>query len=153
MSSGDPQWLTGCAGAEDIQGVDSEHDMNMTDSWWTASALNTADTEEYRRGMAHWTVHSLNATDTELTLNTIDFEPHNWILDWTLPALNNRQTMNAIANTIDYVCYRFYPIDWMLKKLNWWLWKLLALHAIELTLNTVYTESYWHINSTELTLH
>ena len=99
MSSGDPLWLTGCAGAEDIQGVDSEHDMNMTDSWWTASALNTADTEEYRRGMAHWTVHTLNATDTELTLNTIDFEPHNWTLDWTLPALNNRQTMNPIANT------------------------------------------------------
>ena len=22
-----------CAGAEDIQSVDSEHDMNMTDSW------------------------------------------------------------------------------------------------------------------------
>ena len=22
-----------CAGAEDIQGADSEHDMNMTDSW------------------------------------------------------------------------------------------------------------------------
>ena len=37
------------------------------------------------------------------------------------------------------------------------LWTLLALNAIELswrlTLNTVYTESYWHINSTELTLH
>ena len=48
-----------------------------------------------------------------------------------------------------------------LKKLNWYyrLWTLLALNAIGLsrryrmTLNTVYTESYWHINSTELTLH
>ena len=25
--------LKNCAGAEDIQGVDTEHDMNMTDSW------------------------------------------------------------------------------------------------------------------------
>ena len=54
-----------CAGAEDIQSVDSEHDMNMTDSWWTGSALNTAVTEEYRRRMTHWTVHTPNATDTE----------------------------------------------------------------------------------------
>ena len=79
LSSGDPLWLTGCkfkkcAGAEDIQSVnserdvnmtdserdinmtDSERDINMTDSWWTASALNTADTEEYRQRMTHWTV-------------------------------------------------------------------------------------------------
>ena len=54
-----------CAGAEDIQGADSEHDMDMTDSCWTASALNTADTEEYRQRMTHWTVHTLNTTDTE----------------------------------------------------------------------------------------
>ena len=37
------------------------------------------------------------------------------------------------------------------------LWTLLALNSIELSrryrLKTVYTESYWHINSTELTLH
>ena len=37
--------LKNCTGAEDIQSVDSEHDMNMTDSWWTASALNAADAE------------------------------------------------------------------------------------------------------------
>ena len=49
----------------------------------------------------------------------------------------------------------------MLEKLNWCyrLWTLLTLNAIELsrryklTQNTVYSESYWHINSTELTLH
>ena len=38
-----------CAEAEDIQGVDSEHDRLLV----TASALNTADTEEYRRRMTH----------------------------------------------------------------------------------------------------
>ena len=147
-----------CAGAEDIQSVDSEHDMNMTDSWWTASALNTAGTGEYRWRMTRWTVHTLNATDTELTLNTTDSEPH-----WHL----NRQTMNAVdcnpAITEDHwLCIlQLYPIAWMLKKLNWCyrLWTLLALNAIELsrryrlTMNTVYTESYWHINSTELTFH
>ena len=124
-----------------------EHDRLLV----TASALNTADAEEYRRTMTHWTVHTLNATDTfQITpwhstprgnftppfhtialLHTI---PHhftlcspsrpqtllqtlnptgNWILDWTLPTLNNsKQTMNAVdcnpANTIDYVCYRLY---------------------------------------------
>ena len=72
-----------CAGAEDIQSVNSERDINMTDSWWTASALNTADTEEYRQRMTHWTVHTLNATDTELTLNAIDSEPH-WQLNTRL---------------------------------------------------------------------
>ena len=72
-----------CAGAEDLQSADSEHDMNMADSWWTASALNTADTEVYRRRMTHWTVHALNATDTELTLNTMDSEPH-WQLNTRL---------------------------------------------------------------------
>ena len=157
-----------CAGAEDIQSVDSEHDMNMTDSWWTASALNTADTEQYRRRMTHWTIHTLNATDTELTLNVTlqTLNPTgNWILDWTLLTLNNSgQTMNAVncnpANTEHHwLCMlQLYSIAWTLKKLNW-LWTLLALNALELsrpyrlTLNTVYTESYWHINSTELTLH
>ena len=72
-----------CAGVEDLQSVDSEQDMNMTDAWWTASALNTADTEEYRRRMTHWTVHTLNTTDTELTLNAIDCEPH-WQLNTRL---------------------------------------------------------------------
>ena len=151
-----------CAGAEEIQGVDSEHDMNMTDSWWTANALNTADTEEYRRR----TLHTLNAADTELTLNTIDSEPHNWILDWTLLTLNNsRQTMNAAdshpANTEHHwLCMlQILPYDWMLKKTWTDDWTLLALNAIELnrryrlTLTTVYTESYWYINSAELTLH
>ena len=38
-----------CEGAEDIQIVDSEHDRLVV----TASALNTADTEEYRRRMTH----------------------------------------------------------------------------------------------------
>ena len=37
------------AGAEDIQSVDSEHDRLLV----TASALNTADTEEYSRRMTH----------------------------------------------------------------------------------------------------
>ena len=154
-----------CAGAEDIQSVDSEHDMNMSDSWWTAGALNTADTEEQTENdplnsthperYRHWTLQTLNPTD-------------NWILDWTLLTLNNsRQTMNAIdcnpANTEDHwLCMlQLYPIDWTLKKLNWCyrLWTLLALNAVELSrryrlmLNTVYTESYWHINSTQLTLH
>ena len=65
-----------CAGAEDLQGVDSEHDVNMTDLV-TASAMNTADTEECRQRMTHYgTVHTLNAADTELTLNAIDSEPH-----------------------------------------------------------------------------
>ena len=45
-----------CAGAEDIQSVDSEHDMNMTDSWlqpvlWTLQTLKSTDgqwpTEQY----------------------------------------------------------------------------------------------------------
>ena len=67
----------------DINMTDSERDINMTDSWWTASALNTADTEEYRQRMTHWTVHTLNATDTELTLNAIDSEPH-WQLNTRL---------------------------------------------------------------------
>ena len=154
-----------CAGAEDIQSVDSEHDINMSDSWWTAGALNTADTEEQTENdplnsthperYRHWTLQTLNPTD-------------NWILDWTLLTLNNsRQTMNAIdcnpANTEDHwLCMlQLYPIDWTLKKLNWCyrLWTLLALNAVELSrryrlmLNTVYTESYWHINSTQLTLH
>ena len=72
--------LKNCAGAEDIQGVDSEHGMNMTDSWWTASALNTADTEEYRQRMTHWTVHTMNAIDTELTLNAKTLNPTDiWI--------------------------------------------------------------------------
>ena len=75
--------LKNCAGAEDIQGVDTEHDMNMTDSWWTASALNTAETEEYRRRMTHWTVHTLNATDAELIPNAIDSKPH-WLLNTRL---------------------------------------------------------------------
>ena len=72
-----------CAGAEDIQSEDSERDMNMTDSMVTASALNTADAEEYRRTMTHWTVHTLNATDTEPTLNATDSEPH-WLLNTRL---------------------------------------------------------------------
>ena len=42
-----------CAGAEDLQGVDSEHDVNMTDLV-TASAMNTADTEECRQRMTHY---------------------------------------------------------------------------------------------------
>ena len=94
-----------CAGAEDMQSADSEHDMNMTDSWlqpvlWTLHTqwrvqtendpLNSTHHEQYR----HWTNtehYRLNATE-------------NWILDWTLPTLNNsRQTMNALdcnpANT------------------------------------------------------
>ena len=123
--------------------------LNMTDSWWTASALNTADTE------LTWMLLTRYPTD-------------NWILDWTLPTLNNsRQTMNAVncnlANTEDHwLCMlQLYPIAWTLKKLNWCyrLWTLLALNAIELsqhsrlTLNTLYTESYWHINSTELTYY
>ena len=147
--------------------------MNMTDSWWTASALNTADTEEYRRRMTHWTVHTLNAIDTELTLNAKTLNPTDiWILDWTLPTLNNsRQTMNAIdcnpANTEDHwLCMlQLYPIDWTLKKLNWCykLWTLLALNAIELSrryrlmLNTVHWillthKQYWTdftLNTTE----
>ena len=113
--------------------------------------LNSTHPERYR----HWTLQTLNPTD-------------NWILDWTLLTLNNsRQTMNAIdcnpANTEDHwLCMlQLYPIAWTLKKLNWCyrLWTLLALNAIELSwryrlmLNTVYTESYWHINSTELALH
>ena len=56
-----------CAGAEDLQSVDSEHDGLL---------VNTADTEEYRRRMTHWTVRTLNATDAELTLNATDSEPH-----------------------------------------------------------------------------
>ena len=146
----------------------------MTWTWhthgWTASALNTADTEEYRRRMTHWTVHTLNTIDTELTLNATDSEPHCQLsLDWTLPTLNNsRQTMNAVdcnpANTEHHWLCMLQTLPYRLnalKKLNWCyrLWTLLALNAIELsrpnrlTLNTVYTESYWHINSTELTLH
>ena len=69
--------LKNCAGAEDIQG---EHDITWQ---WTASALNTADTEEYRRRMTHWTVHTLNATGSGLTLNAIDSEPH-WQLNTRL---------------------------------------------------------------------
>ena len=37
------------AGAEDLQSVDYEHDRLLV----TASALNTADTEEYRRRVTH----------------------------------------------------------------------------------------------------
>ena len=72
-----------CAGAEDIQSVDYEHDRLLV----TASALNTADAEVYRRTMTHWTVHTLNATDTELTLNATDSEPH-WQLNTRLNTTN-----------------------------------------------------------------
>ena len=41
-----------CAGAEDIQSVDSEHDMDMTLGEQPV-LLNTADTEECRRRMTH----------------------------------------------------------------------------------------------------
>ena len=93
-----------------------------------------------------WTLQTLNPTDI-------------WILDWTLPTLNNnRQTMNAVdcnpANTEHHwLCMlQLYSIDWTLKKLNWCyrLWTLLTLNAIELSrryrlmLNTVYSQSYWH---------
>ena len=139
--SGDP-WLIrfkNCAGAEDLQSVDSEHDRLLVNSQcsehcrhWRVQTendpLNSTHPERYR----HW-------TDTErYRLNPTD----NWILDWTLPTLNNsRQIMNAIdcnpANSedLDYVCYRLYPIDWTLKKLNWCyrLWTLLALNTIELS--------------------
>ena len=52
-----------CAGAEDIQSVDSEHDMNTTDSWlqpvlWTLQTLKSTD------GQWPTEVHTLNATDT-----------------------------------------------------------------------------------------
>ena len=60
-----------------------EHDRLLV----TASALNTADAEEYRRTMTHWTVHTLNATDTELTLNATDSEPH-WQLNTRLNTTN-----------------------------------------------------------------
>ena len=132
--------------------------LNMTWTWqtlgeqpvlWTLQTLKSTDGEWPTEQYTHWMLQTLNWHWT------LYFEPHNWTLDWTLPALNNRQTMNPIANIEHhYVCYRFYPIDWMLKKLNWWLWTLLALNAIELTdTDIVYTESYWRINSTELTLH
>ena len=138
-----------CAGAEDIQSMDFERDMNTT-----PLLVNSQCSEHCR----HWTIHTLNATDTELTWMLLTRYPtDNWILDWTLPTLNNsRQTMNAVncnlANTEDHwLCMlQLYPIAWMLKKLNWCyrLWTLLALNAIELsrhyrlTVNTVYTESY-----------
>ena len=114
--------------------------------------LNSTHPERYW----HWPLQTLNPTD-------------NWILDWTLPTLNNsRQTMNAAdcnpANTEHHWLCMLQTLPYrlnVLKKLNWCyrLGTLLALNAIELgrpyrlTLNTVYTESYWHINSTELTLH
>ena len=40
-----------CAEAEDIQSVDSEHEHDRL--LVTASALNTADAEEYKRTMTH----------------------------------------------------------------------------------------------------
>ena len=133
------------------------HDMNMTDSWWTASAMNTANTEEYREWPTEqytpWTLQTLNWHWTLHTLNPT----LNWILDWTLPTLNNsRQTMNAVdckpANTEHHWLCMLQTLPYRLnalKKLNWCyrLGTLLALNAIELsrpyrlTLNTVYTES------------
>ena len=70
-----------CAGAEDIQSVDYEH--NMTDSWWTASAVNTADTEGTDGGWpteqyTPWTLQTLNWHWT-----LIDSEP-NWQLSTRL---------------------------------------------------------------------
>ena len=41
-----------CTGAEDIQSVDSEHDMDIKLSM-NSQCLNTADTKEYRRRMTH----------------------------------------------------------------------------------------------------
>ena len=75
-----------CAGAEDIQSVDSEHDMNTTDSWlqpvlWTLQTLKSTD------GQWPTEVHTLNATDTELTLNATDSEPH-WQLNTRLNTTN-----------------------------------------------------------------
>ena len=141
----------------------------MTDSWWTASVLNTADTEEYRRRMTHWTVHTLNAADTELILNAIDAaDTDNWILDWTPPTLNNsRQTMNAVdcnpANTEHHWLCMLQTLPYRLnalKKLNWCyrLWTLLALNAIELSRRYRDIEHcvHWIVltqNRTELTLH
>ena len=126
---------------------------------WTLQTLKSTDREWPTEQYTPWTLQTLNA---------IDSEPH-WILDWTLPTLNNsRQTMNAVdcnpANTEHHWLCMLQTLPYRLnalKKLNWCyrLWTLLALNAIELsrpnrlTLNTVYTESYWHINSTELTLH
>ena len=113
--------------------------------------------------MTHWTGHALNATDTERYRL---WTPDNWIIDWTLPTPNNSsQTMNAVdckpANTEHHWLCMLQTLPYRLnalKKLNlcYRLWTLLALNAdigYGLTLNTVYTESYWHINNTELTLH
>ena len=111
--------------------------------------------------MTHWTVHTLNATDTELSLNAIDSEPH-WLVNTRLNTTDTElsgQTVNAVdcnpANTERRWLCMLQTLPW----LNAIDWTLLALNAVELswryglTLNTMYTESYWHINSTELTLH
>ena len=123
-----------CTGAEDVQSMDSDWTWRERDrllvnslcsehcSHWREGEWPTTHPERYR----HW-------TDTErYRLNSTD--------NWILPTLS-RQTMNAVdcnpADTerIDYVCYRLYPTDWTLKKLNWCyrLWKLLAMNAIELS--------------------
>ena len=132
---------------------------------WTLQSLKSTDGEWPIEQYTPWTLQTLNWHWTLQTLNPTD----SWILDWTLPTLNNsRQTMYAIdcnpANTKHHWLCMLQTLPYrlnVLKKLNWCyrLWTLLALNVIELsqpyrlTLNTVYTESYWHINSTELTLH
>ena len=63
-----------CAGAEGIQSVDSEHDMDMK-LWVNSQCLSTADRKS-TDGDDPLNSTYLNATDTELTLNAIDSEPH-----------------------------------------------------------------------------
>ena len=135
----------------------------MTDPWlqpvlWTLQTLKSTDGERPTEQYTPWTLLTLTATDSE---------PH-WQLNTRLNTTNTRQTMNAAdcnpANTEHHWLCMLQTLPYrlnVLKKLNWCyrLGTLLALNAIELgrpyrlTLNTVYTESYWHINSTELTLH
>ena len=126
LSSGDPLWLTGCYNSRTVKGQRTFKlwTLNMTDLWlqpvlWTLQTLKNADGEWPTEQYTPWTLQTLNWHWTLYTLNPSD----NWILDWTLPILNNsRQTMNAVdcnpANTIDYVCYRFCPIDWTRLR-NW----------------------------------
>ena len=156
---------------------------------WTLQTLKSTDGEWPTEQYTPWTLQTLNRHWT--LRNPTD----NWILDWTLPTLNNsRQTMNAVdcnpANTEHHWLCMLETVPYrpnVLKKLNWcyrlnttciercrteptlqterlrnWTdaidWTLLALNAAiklsrpyRLTLNTVYIESYWHINGTELT--
>ena len=99
--------------------------------------LDSTHPERYR----HWTLQTLHPTD-------------NWILDWTLPTLNNsRQTMNAVDcnhATEHYWLCMLQTLPYRLNALKNWcyrLWTLLALNATELsrpyrlTLNIVYTDT------------